>query len=116
MIMAVKSLFQIVVGKLFPQSDALDEAKRQACVLLPEQVLAQYVITGSLDQTSYTEAEDPFQVVQGLCDQVDAKFIALLARFSHEKGHTEDIPGRRAMCKRLCDTTHGKPDKLKGKK
>jgi 60 kDa SS-A/Ro ribonucleoprotein len=90
--MANKALFQSLIGKLMPATDALNEHQAPAYALSSKQQLALYATTGCLNSTFYVSAEDQLAKVLELCDQVDAQFIAKLALFSRKRGHMKDMP------------------------
>ena len=60
-IMANKTLFKSVMGKLIPQTDALNEEHAPAYAFSPKQTLAQYAATGCLNATFYASAEEQLQ-------------------------------------------------------
>ena len=69
--MANKNLFQSIVGKLLPKTDAVNEAHGQAYAFTPKHTLAQYAATGCLNSTFYADAEEQL-----------TKIIELVKKFS----------------------------------
>lgn len=90
--MANKKLFKTLAGKLLPKADAVNEAGGRAYKLSPKAALAQYAVTGCLNNTFYADAETQLAKVIELSRQVDAVFIAQLALYARERGHMKDMP------------------------
>lgn len=90
--MANKSIFKSMIGKLLPKTDAINEAGGQAYRFSPRHALAQYAATGCLNSTYYASAEQQLADVLALCGQVDPEFIARTALFAREKGFMKDMP------------------------
>lgn len=90
--MANKNLFQSLVGKLVPQTNAVNEEGAPAYALPPKQALAQYVATGCLNRTFYASAEEQLAKVMALCEQVEPEFIARAAVYARERGFMKDMP------------------------
>jgi len=90
--MANKKLFKTLAGKLLPKADAVNEAGGHAYKLSPKAALAQYAVTGCLNNTFYADAETQLAKVIELSRQVDAVFIAQLALYARERGHMKDMP------------------------
>jgi 60 kDa SS-A/Ro ribonucleoprotein len=90
--MANKNLFQSLMGKLVPATDALNEERAPAYKLSPKHRLAQYAATGCLNSTFYASAGEQLAEVLELCEQVDAEFIARTAIYARERGHMKDMP------------------------
>ena len=55
--MANKTLFKLLIGKLVPTTDALNEERAPAYALSPKHQLAQYAATGCLNTTFYATAD-----------------------------------------------------------
>jgi 60 kDa SS-A/Ro ribonucleoprotein len=91
-IMANKTLFKSLVGKLIPATDAVNHEFAPAYAFTPKHALAQYAATGCMSSTFYANAEEQLSVVLGLCEQVDAEFVAKLAVYARERGHMKDVP------------------------
>jgi 60 kDa SS-A/Ro ribonucleoprotein len=83
--MANKNLFQSLIGKLIPATDALNEEQAPAYALPPRHQLAQYAATGCLNATFYANAGEHLKHVLDLCAELDAEFIAKTAVFSRER-------------------------------
>ncbi|MFL6228029.1 MAG: RNA-binding protein [Pyrinomonadaceae bacterium] len=90
--MANKTLFKSIVGKLIPLADARNSERAPAYAFTPKHALAQYAATGCMSSTFYANAEEQLSVVLGLCEQVDAEFVAKLAVYAREQGHMKDVP------------------------
>jgi 60 kDa SS-A/Ro ribonucleoprotein len=90
--MANKTLFQSIVGKLLPATDAINEERAPAYALSAKHALAQYAATGCMNHTFYASAEEQLAKVLELCAQVDAEFIAKTAIFCREQGYMKDMP------------------------
>jgi len=92
--MANKTLFNSILGKLFPKADAVNEAGGAAYKLPAKAALAQYAATGCLNTTYYASAEDQLQTVLNLCAHPDVapEFIARVALYSRGKGNMKDLP------------------------
>jgi len=84
--MANKSLFQSIVGKFIPATNARNEALAPAYAFTPAHALAQYTVTGCLNATFYASAEDQLSKVLELCQGVSADFIARTAIYGRERG------------------------------
>lgn len=90
--MANKKLFKTLAGKLLPKTNAVNEAGGRGYKLSPKAALAQYAVTGCLNNTFYANAETQLAKVIELSQQVDAVFIAQLALYARERGHMKDMP------------------------
>src|SRR3954454_3786998 len=91
-IMANKSLFQSIRGRLASKTNARNEAGGQAYAFSDEQALAQYASTGCLNGTFYASADMQLDVVLKLCDKVAPEFIARTALFARQRGFMKDLP------------------------
>src|SRR5690349_3417763 len=78
-IMANKTLFQSLRGKLLPKADAVNEAGGIAYRLSPKHALAQYAATGCLSSTFYASADEQLATVLALCETIEPEFIARTA-------------------------------------
>ena len=90
--MANKTLFQSLIGKLIPATDAINEERAPAYALSPKHQLAQYAATGCLNTTFYVGADEQLAKVLELCADLDAEFIAKTAVFCRERGFMKDMP------------------------
>src|ERR1044072_3050806 len=90
--MANKTLFKSLVGKLIPQTNAINEECAPAYALSPKHQLAQYAATGCLNTTFYATADEQLAKVVELCAEVEAEFIAKTAVFCRERGFMKDMP------------------------
>jgi 60 kDa SS-A/Ro ribonucleoprotein len=90
--MASKTLFQSIVGKMLPQTTAVNEAGGAAYQLSAEQALAQYAATGCLSGTFYATGDEQLAAVLKLCDGVSPEFIARTALYARTQGYMKDMP------------------------
>ena len=90
--MASKTLFQSIVGKLLPKTNAVNEAGGIAYLRSAKQALAQYAAVGCLNGTFYTTGEDQLTTVLKLCSEVEPEFIARTALYVRTKGYMKDMP------------------------
>ena len=90
--MANKTLFKSLIGKLIPATDAINEERAPAYALPPQHQLAQYAATGCLNTTFYATADEQLAKVIELCADIDSEFIAKTAVFCRERGFMKDIP------------------------
>ncbi len=90
--MANKSLFQSIVGKLIPRTDAANEAGGRAYQLSPKGALAQYAATGCLNGTYYASAGEQLERALALAAGADAEFVAKTAIYARERAFMKDMP------------------------
>jgi len=90
--MANKNLFQSIVGKLLPKTDAINEERAPAYALAPKAMLAQYAATGCLSNTFYADAEAQLAKILELSREIDAEFIAQTAVYARQRGFMKDMP------------------------
>jgi len=90
--MANKSMFASIRGKLLPKAEVMNNAGGKAYDLGPRHKLAQLAITGCLNGTYYSSAEDQLSDVLGLTQIVDPEFVAKTAVYAREKGLMKDMP------------------------
>ena len=90
--MANKTLFQSLIGKLLPATDAVNHERAPAYALAPRHALAQYAATGCLNATFYATAEEQLTKVLDLCREVEPEFIARAALFARRRGYMKDLP------------------------
>ncbi|QNN21003.1 RNA-binding protein [Planctomycetales bacterium ZRK34] len=90
--MANKKLFQSIVGKLLPRTDALNEEHAPAYRMSSEHALAQLAATGCLNGTFYATAETQLAHVLELTEQVAPEFIAQTALYARTQGYMKDLP------------------------
>lgn len=90
--MANRILFRRMRGRLTPGADTVNEAGGRAYQLSPAAELAQYVMTGCLNQTYYATAENQLDRVLELSSQVDPEFVAKLAVCARRNGGMKDMP------------------------
>ncbi len=90
--MANKSLFKSMAGKLVARADTVNEAGGVAYALTPEQALAQYAATGTLNSTFYVSAEDQLARVLDLVQKSEPEFVARTALYTRREAHMKDVP------------------------
>ncbi len=90
--MANKNLFQSIVGKLLPRTDAINEESALAYRFSDEHALAQFAATGCLNSTFYATDAEQLSKVLALCEKVEPAFIAKTALYSRQKGFMKDLP------------------------
>jgi len=90
--MANKSLFQTLVGKLLPSSDAVNAAGAPAYAFTDKHALAQYAVTGCFNSTFYATADAQLAKVIDLAYTVPPEFVAKTAIYSRERGYMKDVP------------------------
>jgi len=90
--MANKNLFKSLAGRFIPAADTVNEEGAPAYALTPKHALAQYAVTGCLSATFYASAEQQLATLLGLCEGVEAEFIARTALYARERGMMKDTP------------------------
>lgn len=88
--MANKSLFS--TGKTVPQPNTINVAGGEAFALTDKEALAQYVSTGTFNNTFYSTAEEQLDSVLQLANKLPAKFVAQTAVYAREQGKMKDSP------------------------
>ena len=73
-------------------ADAKNEAGAPAYQLSAKAALAQYAVTGCLNNTFYASAETQLDTVLKLCQTLDSTYIAKVAVYSREAGYMKDMP------------------------
>jgi 60 kDa SS-A/Ro ribonucleoprotein len=92
---ANKSIFKSRNGSRridIPITDTTNKAGGTAYDLGSEGALAQYAVTGCLNQTFYANAEEQVEKIMELANQCCNEFIAKTAIYAHEKAHMKDVP------------------------
>lgn len=79
-------------GKSIPKTDAVNEAGGEAYAFGPEAALAQYAITGCLNDTFYASAKDQLETTLALARECSSDFIAKTAVYARETGFMKDMP------------------------
>jgi len=87
--MANAALFN---SRALPAADTVNRAGGKAYRLKPEHALAQYAVTGCLNNTYYTSAQEQLTEVLELCKGVEPEFIAKTAIYCRESGYMKDMP------------------------
>jgi len=91
--MANKNLFgKSTLGKLVPETGGFNRAGGPAYQLPAKAALAQYVITGCLNQTFYASAEEQLDQALILARACPLEFVAKAAIYASSKGHMKDFP------------------------
>lgn len=90
--MANSNLFRNLNSGKDVAADVLNEAGGKAYALSDKHALAQLVITGTLNQTYYSTAEDQLDTILKLAQNVPAQFLAQLAVYGREKALMKDSP------------------------
>lgn len=88
--MSNKSLFTFA-GKA-KMADTTNEAGGKAYAFSAEHALAQYAVTGTLQNTFYANAEDQLDKVLSLASAVSPDVVAKTAIYCREKGFMKDVP------------------------
>ena len=96
--MANKTMFASIRGKLLPKAGVVNRAGGKAYDLGPRHKLAQLAITGCLNGTYYSSAEDQLANVLELAQNVDPEFVAKTAVFAREQGLMKDMPALLLAC------------------
>ena len=90
--MANFQLFRSLRGALLPEANTVNCEGARDYEYPSKNKLAQYAVTGCLNQTFYASAETQLETVLALCQDVDPAFIAKTALYCREKGHMKDMP------------------------
>ena len=90
--MANKNLFQSIIGKLLPRTDAVNEELAPAYRFSDKHVLAQFAATGCLNSTFYATDAQQLGNILALCQKVEPEFIARTALYARQKGCMKDLP------------------------
>src|SRR5689334_15908984 len=90
--MANKAIFQRMVGKSIPKTDAINFEFAPAYKLSPKQTLAQYAATACFNRTFYADAELQLKGVLDTCASVDSEFIARTAVYARQHSFMKDMP------------------------
>ena len=90
--MANQRLFQGSKGALAKPADARNSQGAPAYAYSGRHVLAQYAVTGCLNNTFYAEASEQLAQVLELTRTVDPDFIAKTAIYARERGTMKDMP------------------------
>lgn len=84
--------FQLFSTRNVPATNTLNEAGGRAYQLTPQHALAQYALTGCLNQTYYASAEQQLEKTLKLLTGVSPEFIAKTAIYARQKGFMKDMP------------------------
>jgi 60 kDa SS-A/Ro ribonucleoprotein len=90
--MANQQLFASQRDRLPDAADTLNEAGGLAYALPPEAALAQVVMTGTLGNAFYAEAEVQLTTLLDLAQRVDPAYLAKAAILARRSGYMKDTP------------------------
>ena len=90
--MANKTLFQSIVGKLLPRTNAVNEAMGQAYKFDDRHALGQLAATGCLNSTFYASAQGQLDQVLELAGRVEPEFVARTALYARKRAYMKDMP------------------------
>ena len=91
--MANKTMFKSVSGtKKGKIADTVNLAGGKAYAFEDEHALAQYVMTGTFNDTYYADGSVQLEQITELCKGVDDMFIAKCAVFARKEGYMKDTP------------------------
>ncbi|WP_295455784.1 RNA-binding protein [uncultured Thiodictyon sp.] len=90
--MANKQLFASSRGRLLPGADTVNEAGGLAYALPPKAALAQLVMTGTLGNAFYANAQAQLGALLDCARQVDPLYVAKTAVFARRHGYMKDTP------------------------
>jgi len=90
--MANQNLFSSSVGKLLPNSDAVNAAGAPAYAFSAKHALAQYAVTGCFNSTFYASADAQLAKVIDLAYAAPPEFVAKTAIYARERGYMKDMP------------------------
>jgi 60 kDa SS-A/Ro ribonucleoprotein len=91
-IMANKSVFAALAGRLVPKAKAHNLAGAKAYDHTAEHELAQLAMTGTFGQAFYQDAQPQVDRLVALADAVEPMFLAKAALHVRAKGHMKDTP------------------------
>ena len=90
--MANKQFFQAMRGAYAAPARDKNHAGAPAYRYPPKHQLAQYAVTGCLNNTFYAGAADQLETVLALSKHIDAGFIAKTAVYARENASMKDMP------------------------
>ncbi len=90
--MANKSIFNSTRKSSIPVTNTVNKAGGRAYDLGAEGSLAQYVVTGTFNQTFYASANEQVEKVIELANQCSDEFIAQAAVYGHRVARMKDTP------------------------
>jgi len=90
--MANKQLFASSRGRLLPAADTVNEAGGLAYALPPKAALAQLVMTGSLGNAFYVDAQAQLVALLDGAQRVEPLYVAQTAVFARRNGFMKDTP------------------------
>lgn len=90
--MANQQLFQTLRGAFTPPARDVNREGAPAYRYSPKHLLAQYAVTGCLNNTFYAGGAEQLEMVLGLSNDLDAEFIAKTAVYARQKASMKDMP------------------------
>lgn len=90
--MANKQLFQTMRGALMAPAKDKNRAGAPAYRYSPKHELAQYAVTGCLNNTYYAGGAEQLDLVLALSKDLDAEFIAKTAVYARQNAMMKDMP------------------------
>lgn len=90
--MANKQLFQAVKGAYVAPATDRNEAGAPAYRYSPKHQLAQFAVTGCMNNTFYASGADQLKTVLELSKELDAEFIAKAAIYARKNASMKDMP------------------------
>jgi 60 kDa SS-A/Ro ribonucleoprotein len=91
-IMANQQLFQTPRGAFTPPARDVNREGAPAYRYSPKHLLAQYAVTGCLNNTFYAGGAEQLEMVLGLSNDLDAEFVAKTAVYARQKASMKDMP------------------------
>src|SRR5688500_4694448 len=90
--MANQQLFQTTRGAFSAPAEDANRAGASAYRYSPKHLLAQYAVTGCLNNTFYAGGAEQLETVLALSNDLDAEFIAKTAVYARQKASMKDMP------------------------
>jgi 60 kDa SS-A/Ro ribonucleoprotein len=90
--MANKNVFKTGTAAKVKKVDATNDAGGKAYSVTDEHALAQYAVTGTFNDSFYTDANTQLERVVKLTENVDPTFIAKCAIYARKSGFMKDMP------------------------
>ncbi|MCB0344134.1 MAG: hypothetical protein KDD66_03420 [Bdellovibrionales bacterium] len=90
--MANTSVFQSIRGVFAPHPTALNSEFAPAYEFSAEHKLAQYIVTGTINDTFYANAETQLDQILSLCGQVSPAYVAKAAIYARKHAYMKDAP------------------------
>lgn len=90
--MANKNVFKTGTAAKVKKVDATNDAGGKAYSVTDEHALAQYAVTGTFNDSYYTDANTQLERVIALTENVNPTFIAKCAVYARQSGYMKDMP------------------------